>query len=122
MRVVGPLRDTIIAKLSDHEAQQIIRTVLTKPKTVGEIEKELDLPQSTLYKKVSELKECGLLMVEEFVFSTDGKKEALYACPFTEVRIKVGHVEMELDLIETKESLARRWFELFSSRSSASHS
>lgn len=110
----------MIAALSDPESRQVITAVLTRPKTAVEIERELDLPQSTLYRKISDLKECGLLMVEEFEVGHDGRREALYACPFSEVRLRVNQGEIELELIQTEESVERRWFELFFSRESAS--
>lgn len=116
VRVVGHLKEMMIASLSDPDSRRIIRAVMVRPKSAVEIEKELDLPQSTLYRKISDLKECGLLMVEKYAISYDGRKEALYACPFTEVRFKVGREEIELELIETKESLERRWFALFFAR------
>lgn len=106
----------IVASLSDPESRQIIRAVIAKPKTVAEIEKELSIPRSTLYRKLSEMKECGILMVEEFAIRQDGRREALYACPFTELRLKPGLKEVELELIETKESVERKWFELFFSK------
>ena len=89
---------------------------MVEPKSAVEIEKEIGLPESTLYRKISELKECGLLMIEEYTISHDGRKEALYACPFVEVRFKAGREEIELELIETKESLERKWFALFFSK------
>jgi DNA-binding transcriptional ArsR family regulator len=113
MRVVGPLKEMIIASLSDPESRRIIRAVIAKPKTSVEIEREVGLPPSTLYRKISELKECGLMMVEEFEVKHDGKREALYACPFAEIRFKVRQGEIELELIQTEESIEKKWFELF---------
>lgn len=89
---------------------------MVEPKTAVDIEKKLDLPQSTLYRKISELKECGLLMVEEYAVRQDGRREALFACPFAEVRFKAGREEIELELVETKEGLEKKWFALFFSK------
>lgn len=113
LRVAGHLKERMIASLADPESRRIIATVLAKPKTAVEIEKELGLPQSTLYRKISELKDCGLLMVEKFVVRLDGRREALYACPFSEVRIKAEQGEIGLEVIQTEESLETKWFELF---------
>jgi len=113
VRVAGPLKERIIACFSDSECRQIVTAVMLKPKTAIEIEKELGLPQSTLYRKISELKESGLLMVERFEVRPDGRREALYACPFSEVRFRAEAGEIELEVIQTEESLEKRWFELF---------
>jgi predicted transcriptional regulator len=113
VKVVGPLKERIIACLSDSDCRKIVTAVMVEPKTSVDIEKELGLPQSTLYRKISELRECGLLMVDRFVIKPDGRREALYACPFAEVRFKAGQGEIELEVIQTEESLEKRWFELF---------
>jgi predicted transcriptional regulator len=113
VRVAGHLKERMITSLADSESRKIIVAVIAKPKTAVEIEKETDLPQSTLYRKISELKECGLLMVERFTVRLDGRREALYVCPFAEVRFKATQGEIELELIQTEQSLEKRWFELF---------
>jgi len=116
VRVAGHLKEMLIASLADSESRKIITTVMVKPKTAAEIEKETALPQSTLYRKISELKGCGLLMVESFTVKPDGRREAIYACPFVEVRFKAVQGEIEVEIIQTEESLEKRWFELFFSR------
>lgn len=120
VRVAGHLMEMIIASLADPESRSIIIAVSAKPKASVEIEKELGLPQSTLYRKISELKECGLLMVERYEVRPDGRREALYACPFTEVRFKPEQGAIALDVIQTEESREKRWFELFFSRQDSS--
>jgi predicted transcriptional regulator len=116
VRVAGHLKEMIIASLADLESQKIITAVMAKPKTATEIEKETALPQSTLYRKISELRGCGLLMVERFAVKPDGRREALYACPFVEVRFKAVQGEIEVEVVQTEESVEKRWFELFFSR------
>ena len=113
VRVVGQLKEKMIASLADSESRRILNAVVAKPRTAVEIEKVTGLPQSTLYRKISELKECGLLMVERFAVRPDGKREALYACSFAEVRYKAASGQIELELVQTEESVERKWFELF---------
>jgi DNA-binding transcriptional ArsR family regulator len=55
--VTGRIKEMMIANLSDPVSRRIITAVYEKPKTAVEMEKGLDLPQSTLYRKISELKE-----------------------------------------------------------------
>jgi hypothetical protein len=56
VRVAGRNKELMIASLADPESRSIIIAVMAKPKAAVEIEKELGLPQSTLYRKISELK------------------------------------------------------------------
>ncbi len=74
---------------------------------------ELGLTQSTLYRKISALRSCGLLMVDRFLVSDDGKREALYVTTFTEMTLKAVNGRMELDLVETTRSRERRWLTAF---------
>ena len=113
VRVVGRLREMVIAGLSDPESRRIITAVSGKPMPAVEIKKKIELPQTTLYRKISELKACGLLMVDRFVFGRDGRMAELYACPIAGMNFKAVGGEIELELIQTKESAERRWFELF---------
>jgi hypothetical protein len=59
-------------------------------------------------------------MIERFTVRLDGRREALYACPFSEVRFKAEQGEIELEVVQTEESLEKRWFELFFSRQEVS--
>lgn len=120
MRVTGDLREKIIAQLADLESRQIVASVLREPKTAVAIGQEMSLPSSTLYRKVSELKECGLLMVDSFSIRPDGKREARYVCSFTEIVLRPGDREVELEVTPSARSLEKRWFELFFSRATRS--
>src|ERR1035437_4432960 len=114
MKVAEGLREKILAQLADSESFQIIACVLEEKKSAMTIAKELNLPSTTLYRKISELKECGLLMIDTFALRPDGKREALYACTFREMvfRATTEH-GFELEIIPSARSLEKRWFELF---------
>jgi DNA-binding transcriptional ArsR family regulator len=120
MKVTGSLRERIIAQLADPESRKIITSVLGGRKTATSIGKELSLPPSTLYRKISELRESGLLMIDSFALRSDGKREALYARTFSEIVFRTKGREIELEVVLSARSLERRWFELFSSRNASS--
>jgi DNA-binding transcriptional ArsR family regulator len=116
VKVTGDLRQKIINQLADQESHDIIAAVLREQKTAAMIGEELDLPPSTLYRKISELKECGLLMIDSFDFRPDGKREARYACSFSEILFKTKGDKIELEIIPSARGLEKRWFELFFSK------
>jgi DNA-binding transcriptional ArsR family regulator len=116
LRVTGNLRDRIISKLADPESRQILTSVFREHKTAIMIGQEVALPPSTLYRKISELKECGLLMVDSFSIRPDGKREARYVCTFNEIVFKPGEGEVELEITSSARSLEKRWFDLFFSK------
>ncbi len=117
MIVPGGLRAKILAGLADPESAKILSAILEKPKSALILEGELGISQSTLYRKISDLKDAGLMMVVKYDVSPDGRKEALYACTFKEIRLRGTGPEFVLELVETPRSLENRWFRLFYAQS-----
>ena len=113
MKVTGKLRDSIIANLADTDSRRIINSTLKESKTALVIGKELDMPTSTLYRKMAELKGCGLLMVDRIVVREDGKREPAYACTFKEISIRPGDTEVELEVVLSNRGIEKVWFDLF---------
>lgn len=117
MRVAGQLGQEMLARFGDPESRDILGAVASTPRSALEIERVVGLPQSTLYRKISRLRECGLLMVDRFVLRPDGTKEALYLCTFDRLCVRMDGKETQVELIEAPRSVERRWFELFFARS-----
>ena len=119
MKATEALRERILAQVADLESIQIVVSVLDNRKTATEIRKELGLPSTTLYRKISELKECGLLMTDTFEFRHDGRREAVYACTFSEIVLRTTQKGVELEITPSKRNLEKGWFDLFFSKKSA---
>lgn len=113
MKIEGNLRDEIIAQLADPDSRRIIISTIREPKTAMAIGRELNLPTSTLYRKISELKGCGLLMVDRIAIREDGKREPAYTCTFKEISFKAREKEVELELVLSDRGMEKKWFELF---------
>ena len=120
MKITGDLKEKMIAYLADPESRQILSCVLKESKTATIIRTELNLPASSAYRKISDLRDCGLLMVDRFLIKPDGKREALYSCSFSEIGLKAESGAIVLEVIPSKRSLEKRWFELFFSKTSGS--
>jgi DNA-binding Lrp family transcriptional regulator len=106
----------MIVALGDPEAQQIMSSVIRESRTSSTIAKELGLPPSTVYRKIGQMRECGLLLIDRFLIGPDGKREALYACAFTEIRFKAEAKSLELEITLSQKALEKRWFEMFFSK------
>ena len=106
----------MIAVLGDSESQQIMSFLTSESRTSSTIAKELGLPPSTVYRKIGQMRECGLLMVDRFLILPDGKREALYACAFTEIRFYREAHELGLEITLSQRALEKRWFDIFFSR------
>jgi DNA-binding transcriptional ArsR family regulator len=112
--IEGELRDRIMAQLADPDSRRIINSSIRESKTAQVVCRELDMPTSTLYRKIAELKRCGLLMVERIVVRQDGKREPAYICTFKEIRLKPGKREVELEIVLSERGMEKMWFDLFS--------
>ena len=115
MRLEKALGEKVLGALIDPESRKIVNATLM-PKTVLALEAELKINRATLYRKLHHLKECGLVMVDSYILSDDGKKEALLACTFTVVRAVAEDHEVRIEVVESERALGKRWFEFFFSR------
>jgi hypothetical protein len=106
------VKNALRRALADEEASRILASTISKPKSVVELIKECNLPHTSAYRLVSELKEGGLLVIERMVLTKDGKKYALYRSTFRSmtVRFDGGQVQVEADVNRDK---AGRVFRLF---------
>ena len=116
MKVTGDLRRRMTAVLGDPEVQQILSHVIREPKKSSTIAMELDLPLSTVYRKIGWMRECGLLLVDRFIIGQDGKREAVYSCAFTEIRFKSEAQGLELEITLSPKAWEKKWFDIFYSR------
>lgn len=106
----------VLAQLADSDCRRIITATTGESKTPLALCKELNLPTSTLYRKVADLKKCSLLMVERIVIREDGKKEPSYVCTFEAISVRAQGRDIQLELVLSSLAKERRWFELFFSR------
>ena len=113
VRVAGHLKEQIIASLSDADSRRIVVAASERPRTATEIESSLLIPQSTLYRKITELKDCGLLMVDHYIIKADGRREAVYACPFRALHFMIVDGDIDLDFVQSEEAKERKWYSLF---------
>ena len=120
MRVTGELRQKMIEAFGDADTQRILSCISQDSKTASTIEAELGLSSSTTYRKIGELRESGLIMIDRFLTRADGKREATYTCTFKEMKFTtstsageegIGGIELEVTL--SKRAEEKKWFDWF---------
>jgi len=91
------LKKDLLKALADEQASKIIASTVLRAKSVMELIKECDIPHTSAYRLVNELKNRGLLTVEKIILSRDGKKYSLYRSTFRSIMIKFegGDIEVE---------------------------
>lgn len=88
--------------MADEYSRRILLSGAAKAKTVEDFSREDGIPLSTCYRRVNEMHEEGILVVERIVISPEGKKSELYRSGFREVRISMvdGNLQIEATVNE----------------------
>ncbi len=104
--------ENILKKLGDKHSRRILQHTMEKHKTAEEISSELGIPLSTVYRKIKELKETGLLIVEKSVVTKDGKVCDLYRSAIKGVRVHLDLQPLSLDFTfneDVYDKISRVW-------------
>ena len=76
--------------LADKYSQAILLSTVEKAVSVVDLSREHDIPISTTYRRVHELEESGLIVVQRIVITDDGKKYDLYRASVKGVKVILG--------------------------------
>jgi predicted transcriptional regulator len=82
----------LLSVLTDGACEEVLTALESGPMTVAELHAELDVPVSTLYRKVDALVEVGLL-TELTRYQSDGNHKSEYAKSVAELSIDVSLVD-----------------------------
>lgn len=104
--------DKILKALADPENTRIMMLILGQSKSAQTISAEAGIPQSTVYRKLDELKDAGLVMTQHFMVS-GGKRVDYLIVTFSEVTVIVENGRRVIDLKPTDEAANARWLGLF---------
>jgi len=74
--------------ISDVSCNMIMRSAISKGKSVEEICSETGVPTSTAYRKIRELTESGLVFIERVIVSNEGKKHIVYRAAYSKVAVQ----------------------------------
>jgi Fe2+ or Zn2+ uptake regulation protein len=115
MRIDSPkVRDAVMEAMADEYSRKIILSTLNKAQSVEELSRNENIPISTAYRRVNEMKEVGLLAVEKTILNDDGKKYELYRSAFRSFKIDLEHGEITIDA-EFNEDVSMRLSRLWAS-------
>jgi len=98
------IKQKIIESLTNVCSRTILFSIIRKSKEASEISEELRISISTVYKTLSQLETLGLIDVEKFYISQEGKKIKLYKSRISRVEILINKTEPTLNLIANESS------------------
>lgn len=83
----GVLAAGALRALADEPSRRILASALSGAKKANEISEEQAIPMSSCYRKIHELVEQGLLVVDRIFVTGDGKRYATYRSTFKSVEM-----------------------------------
>ena len=110
--VDAALKKIIMQAMADDCSLAILRGTTERACSAMEIIHQCALPPSSVYRRISEFVDAGLLAVERMVITKDGKKFSLYRSTVRDIRAeyKSGEFELNISLNENVVSkLTRLW-------------
>jgi hypothetical protein len=97
----------IFESVGDKDKKNILNTVLDTPRIISEILQIAEIPQTSGYRKVKTLIDNGLLIVQGYVNTFDGKKVKKYRSVFENIEINIEKNSIIIKILLTKESLEK---------------
>jgi len=114
MRITGQqVRDALIRALADDYSRKILLNTVDQARSVEEMSHSLQIPISTTYRRVNEMREEGIITVEKTIITEDGKKFELYRSSFKGINLQLEKGEIVVD-VELNEDIATRLSRLWS--------
>lgn len=91
-------KEAVLLAMSDIYMRKILAATMTNEKSVDEISKEMIIPTSTCYRRVSELLALKLLWIERTVITGTGKRYEKYRSAFSNAKITMIDGELLIDI------------------------
>jgi len=108
MRITNDsIRDALIRALADEYSRKILLGTISRARSVEELSQSENIPISTAYRRVSEMREVGLLTVEKTILTPEGKKFEMFRSSFKGIHIDLNQGEIAIDM-ELNEDVAMR--------------
>lgn len=107
--------EKMLKRLADNQSRMILQFTIDKNKTAEDISNKLEIPLSTTYRKIKELKEAGLLIVEKSVITKAGEIRNLYRSTIKGVEIYLNSRPISLNITfneDVYDKILRAWSSL----------
>lgn len=92
-----PAKQRILTALSDEYSRQILTATAQKPLSALDISKNYEIPITTVYRRIEELVEAGLLAAVKSGRTTDGKWYDLYRSLLLRIDVTFDGVDVRIN-------------------------
>jgi len=116
LEITDPARvQALVQGLADEYSRKIILSAIPASKSVEDMSRENDIPLSTCYRRVHELLDAQILVVEKIIVTPDGKKYELLRSAYRSVSVSFESGLMKMEVVineDVAEKLRRLWMEM----------
>jgi DNA-binding Lrp family transcriptional regulator len=113
LEITDPSRvQALVQGLADEYSRKILLSAIPKAKSVEDMSRENDIPLSTAYRRVHELLDAQIIVVERIIVTPDGKKYELLRSAYRSITVSFDGGEMRVEAIvneDVAEKLRRLW-------------
>ncbi|MBI3859364.1 MAG: helix-turn-helix transcriptional regulator [Thaumarchaeota archaeon] len=98
--------------LADEYSRKILLSTIPTSKSVDDISRENDIPLSTCYRRVHELLDSQIIVVDKIIVTGDGKKYELLRAAYRSVTVSFEDGMMKVEAVineDVAEKLRRLW-------------
>ena len=102
----------VVQGLAEEYSRKILLSAIPGAKSVEDLSRENDIPLSTCYRRVHELLDTRLLVVEKIIVTPDGKKYELLRSSYKSVTVRFDGGTMTVEALineDVAEKLRRLW-------------
>jgi hypothetical protein len=102
----------MIGILSDKYSRSILFSTTVEPKSVEEVSRVTKIPISTCYRRIHDMRERGVLVIDRIVLTNDGRKFEMYKSAIKDARINIEGGKMSVEAepnVDASGRLHRTW-------------
>jgi DNA-binding transcriptional ArsR family regulator len=107
-----PAKQRILAALADEYSRKILTATIQDPMSALELSKKYEIPITTVYRRIEELVEAGLLAAVKSGRTTDGKWYDLYRSLLRRIDVSFEKGDVRIDVIvneHVSDRFTRMW-------------
>jgi hypothetical protein len=116
LEITDPSRvQALVQGLADEYSRKIILSAIPKAKSVEDMSRENDIPLSTAYRRIHELLDAQMLVVEKIIVTPDGKKYELLRSAYRAINVTFDGGIMKVDAVineDVADKLKRLWLSM----------
>ncbi len=98
--------------LGDEYARRILLSAIPAAKSVEDLSKENDIPLSTCYRRVHELLDAQVLLIDKIIVTDDGKRYELVRSAYRTIQVDLENGTMKVSAMineDVADKLRRLW-------------